>query len=103
VDAEDVRLSVGRRHQPHLDLTTPIGRGFLAFLSLAEDERERIQKRASEGRRAAVARGVHMGRKPKLTEHQRRIALQRMRAGESARAIARDMGVAHTTINRVAG
>ena len=90
--------------KPHLDLTTPIGRGFLAFLSaLAEDERERIHKRASEGRRAAIARGVRMGRKPKLTEHQRRIALQRMRAGESGRAIARDMGVAHTTINRVAG
>jgi DNA invertase Pin-like site-specific DNA recombinase len=89
--------------KPHLDLTTPIGRGFLAFLSaLAEDERERIHRRASEGRRAAIARGVHMGRKPKLTEHQRRIALQRMRAGESARTIARDMGVAHTTINRVA-
>ena len=30
--------------KPHLDLTTPIGRGFLAFLSaLAEDERERSQ------------------------------------------------------------
>jgi DNA invertase Pin-like site-specific DNA recombinase len=67
------------------------------------DERERIHKRAREGRRAAVARGVHMGGKPKLTEHQRRIALQRMRTGESARTIARDMGVAHTTINRVAG
>jgi DNA invertase Pin-like site-specific DNA recombinase len=62
--------------KPHLDLTTPIGRGFLAFLSaLAEDERERIHKRASEGRKAAITRGVHMGRKPKLTEHQRRIAL----------------------------
>ena len=35
--------------KPHLDLTTAIGKGFLAFLSaLAEDERERIQKRASE-------------------------------------------------------
>lgn len=29
--------------KPHLDLTTKIGQGFLAFLSaLAEDERERI-------------------------------------------------------------
>ena len=46
----------------HLDLTTPIGRGFLAFLSaLAEDERERIHKRATEGRKAAVAKGVHLG------------------------------------------
>jgi DNA invertase Pin-like site-specific DNA recombinase len=87
--------------KPHLDLTTPIGRGFLAFLSaLAEDERERIHKRASEGRKAAIARGVHMGRKPKLTEHQRRIAQQRMRSGESARAIAKEWGVAHTTVSR---
>jgi hypothetical protein len=55
----------------YLDLTTVVGQGFLAFLSsLAQDERERITKRAAEGRKAAVARGVHMGRKPKLTEHQ---------------------------------
>src|SRR5437016_1440094 len=40
--------------KPHLDLTTKIGQGFLAFLSaLAEDERERIVKRANEGRKAA--------------------------------------------------
>jgi DNA invertase Pin-like site-specific DNA recombinase len=37
--------------KPHLDLTTKIGQGFLAFLSaLAEDERERSHKRASDGR-----------------------------------------------------
>jgi len=52
--------------KPHLDLTTPIGRGFIAFLSaLAEDERQRIVKRANDGRAAARKRGVHMGRKPK--------------------------------------
>ena len=34
--------------KPHLDLTTPIGRGFIAFLSaLAEYERQRIVKRAN--------------------------------------------------------
>jgi DNA invertase Pin-like site-specific DNA recombinase len=39
--------------KPHLDLTTPLGRGFLGFLSaLAEDERERITKRAADGRKA---------------------------------------------------
>src|SRR5262249_25955443 len=53
--------------KPHLDLTTPIGRGFIAFLSaLAENERQRIVKRANDGRAAARKRGVHMGRKPKL-------------------------------------
>ena len=87
----------------HLDLTTPIGRGFLAFLSaLAEDERERIHKRATEGRKAAVARGVKLGRKPKLSEHQCKIARQRIQRGESARAIAKEWGVAHTTVARAA-
>jgi DNA invertase Pin-like site-specific DNA recombinase len=89
--------------KPHLDLTTPIGRGFLAFLSaLAEDERERIHKRASEGRRAARARGVHMGRKPKLTAHQRQVARERMGKGESARSIALEWSVAHSTVARAA-
>jgi hypothetical protein len=31
-------------------------------------------KRANDGRAAARKRGVHMGRKPKLTELQRRVA-----------------------------
>jgi hypothetical protein len=39
----------------HLDLTTPLGRGFIAFLSaMAEDERHRIVKRANE---AGLPRG----------------------------------------------
>ena len=87
--------------KPHLDLTTPIGRGFIAFLSaLAEDERQRIVKRANDGRTAARKRGVHMGRKPKLTELQRRVARERVAKGESARAIAREWSVAHTTVAR---
>ena len=88
--------------KPYLDLTTPIGRGFIAFLSaMAEDERHRIVKRANEGRVAARKRGVHMGRPLKLTDHQRQVARDRLAAGESARAIAREWGVAHTTIARV--
>ena len=43
-----------------------------------------------------------MGRKPKLSAHQVKIARDRMRAGESARAIAREWGVAHTTVARAA-
>ena len=87
--------------KPHLDLTTPIGRGFIAFLSaLAEDERQRIVKRANDGRAAARKRGVHLGRKPKLTELQRRVARERIAKGESARSIAQEWGVAHTTVAR---
>src|SRR5215470_19960674 len=46
-----------------LDLTKPINRVILAFLSaLAEDERHRIVKRANQGRAAARKRGVKFGR-----------------------------------------
>ena len=41
-----------------------------------------------------------MGRKPKLTDLQRRAAGERIGKGESARAIAREWGVAHTTVAR---
>jgi DNA invertase Pin-like site-specific DNA recombinase len=67
--------------KPHVDLTTSIGRGFIAFLSaLAEDERQRIVKRAGDGRRAAKARGARFGRKPKLDTHQQHEARQRLAA-----------------------
>ena len=39
---------------------------------LAEFERELIRTRTREGRERAKARGVVLGRKPKLTSHQRR-------------------------------
>lgn len=88
--------------KPWLDLTSPMGKGILAFLSaLAEDERERITRRANDGREAAKRRGVKFGPKPKLTEHQRTTALERLATGDSCRAIAKDMGVAHTTISRL--
>jgi DNA invertase Pin-like site-specific DNA recombinase len=88
--------------KPHLDLTTPIGRGFIAFLSaLAEDERQRILKRANDGRRAARARGAKFGRKPKLSEHQQAEALRRLRAGESCRQIGRTFNVHHETVSRI--
>jgi len=88
--------------KPHLDLTTPIGRGFIAFLSaLAEDERQRIVKRANDGRRAARARGAKFGRKPKLDDHQQDEALKRLLRGESARALGRSYKVHHATISRL--
>jgi DNA invertase Pin-like site-specific DNA recombinase len=87
--------------KPHLDLTTPIGRGFIAFLSaMAEDERERIVKRANDGRKAARAKGVKFGRKPKLDDHQQAQARRGLEAGESARAIAKDFRVHHATVMR---
>lgn len=88
--------------KPWLDLTTPMGKGILAFLSaLAEDERQRIVRRANAGREAAKADGVKFGRRPKLTAHQRELALNRKLAGETDGAIAKDLGVSRSTISRL--
>ena len=69
--------------------------------ALAEDERLRITNRAEEGRKIARLKNVQFGRKPKLTDHQKEKARQRLAAGESTREIARDFGVSHPTISRL--
>ncbi len=63
------------------DTTTAHGRLIITVLGgLAEFERELIRVRTGEGRDRARARGVKMGRKPKLTPHQVKEALQRREA-----------------------
>lgn len=56
---------------------------------LAEFERHLILARTSEGRPRAKARGVHFGRKLKLTAHQRQEAIERRSRGEALVDIAR--------------
>ena len=88
--------------KPHLDLTTKIGQGFLAYPSaLAEDERERIVKRAKDGRKAAVKSGTKFGRKPKLNVTQQRRARELMSQGRSVRDVADEMNVHYSTISRL--
>jgi DNA invertase Pin-like site-specific DNA recombinase len=80
------------------DTTTVHGRLMLTVLGgLAEFERELT----GEGRKRPKAEGVHMGRPPKLTAHQRREAIARRDAGEALTDIARTFGVSHTTIGRL--
>jgi DNA invertase Pin-like site-specific DNA recombinase len=63
------------------DTTTPHGRLMLAVLGgLAEFERDLIRARTGEGRARAVANGVKLGRKPKLTPHQRQEAKRSARS-----------------------
>jgi DNA invertase Pin-like site-specific DNA recombinase len=85
------------------DTTTAHGRLMLTVLAgLAEFERELIRARTSEGRARAKARGVKLGRKFKLTPHQRREALARRERGkESQTEIARSYNVSHSTISRL--
>lgn len=86
------------------DTSTAHGRLMLTILGgLAEFERELIRVRTSEGRARAKARGVKLGRKPKLTERQRMDAQLRRARGETTRAISRRYNVSHSTICRLRG
>jgi DNA invertase Pin-like site-specific DNA recombinase len=84
------------------DTTSAHGRLMLTILGgLAEFERELIRTRTGEGRQRAKARGVIMGRRPKLTIHQRREAIARREAGEVLTDIGRSYAVSHSTISRL--
>jgi len=85
------------------DTTTPHGRLMLTVLGgLAEFEKELIRARTGEGRERAKARGVKMGRKPKLTDHQKHEAIRRRDVdGEPVREIARSYNLSHSTISRL--
>ena len=74
-----------------------------ALGGLAEFERDLIRARTAEGRERARARGVHLGRKKKLTLHQQREAIRRRdELGETLADIARSYNVSRSTISRLA-
>jgi DNA invertase Pin-like site-specific DNA recombinase len=86
----------------YIDLTTPMGRGFMAFMSaMAEDERLRIIKRTHEGRQLARENGVKMGPKFRLNDLQRAEACKRLAAGEDAVHLGKLYGVSRATIYRL--
>jgi DNA invertase Pin-like site-specific DNA recombinase len=85
------------------DSTTPHGRLMLTVLGgLAEFESSLIHARTSQGRERAKARGVKMGPKFKLTDHQIREAIKRRDHGdETLEHIGRSYNVSHSTISRL--
>jgi DNA invertase Pin-like site-specific DNA recombinase len=86
------------------DTTTAHGRLMVTILGgLAEFESDLIRARTGEGRERAKAKGVKMGRKPKLTDHQKREAIKRRDHGEETLAeIGRSYNVSGWTISRLA-
>ena len=90
-------------HDAWADTTTPHGRLILTVLGgLAEFERDLIRARTGEGRERAKARGVHMGRPPALTCHQREEALRDLAKGKATQAdLARRFNVSRSTISRL--
>jgi len=69
--------------------------GIVAF------ERDVRSARTEAGQARAVARGVKLGRKPKLTAKQEQDALRRRKKGETLATIAESYNVSHSTISRL--
>jgi DNA invertase Pin-like site-specific DNA recombinase len=88
--------------EPVVDTTSEFAELVLAMLGVAAKlERRRIAERTARGRADAKAKGVRFGRKPKLTPHQRREALERLADGETQRSVARSYNVSQATISRL--
>ena len=86
--------------EPVVDTTSDFAELVLGVA--AKLERRRIKERTALGRANAKLRGVKFGRKPKLTEHQRREAIKRRDKGEETlREIAQSYNVSHQTISRL--
>ena len=70
--------------------------------AIAEFERDLIRERTREGRTRAMAKGIKFGRKPKLSDYQRKEALKRRAAGETLASIAKSYAVDVSMISRLA-
>lgn len=82
-----------------IDSETPTGRAMWQTVGiLAELERSLIKERTRAGRSAAMARGVKMGRKPKLSPQQVAHATKLIEDGESPAHVAQLLKVARSTL-----
>jgi DNA invertase Pin-like site-specific DNA recombinase len=89
--------------EPLIDTTSDFKELILAIFGIAAKlERRRIIERTARGRTDAKAKGVKFGRKPILTDFQRREAINRRdKDGETLRSIARSYNVSAATIFRL--
>lgn len=88
--------------EPWCDTATPMGEFLVTILAgVAQLERGLIHERADAGRKAAKARGVRFGPKPKLSPFQKAEARRMLADGRTCREVAAFFGVSHSTISRV--
>ena len=88
---------------PLWDTTSSQGRLLSTLLAaIAEFERDLIRERTGAGRERAKAQGIKFGRKPKLSDYQRKEAIKRRAAGETLAEIARSYAVDISMISRLA-
>jgi DNA invertase Pin-like site-specific DNA recombinase len=87
---------------PVWDTSSSQGRLLSTLLAaIAEFERDLIRERTGDGRKRAQANGVKFGRKPKLSDYQRKEAIKRRGAGETLAEIARSYAVDISMISRL--
>ena len=88
-----------------IDTTTPTGKLLFNILgSLAEFERDLINARCDEGRKAAKLKGVQFGRKPKMTDEQIDAIKADVQAGAlSMQQIANKFQISRNSVYRLAG
>jgi DNA invertase Pin-like site-specific DNA recombinase len=85
----------------HIDTATPTGRAMWQMIAiLAELERSLISERTRAGVKAARARGVKFGRKPKLTRQQVLQAVKLLAAEEAPGEVAAAFRVSKATLYR---
>lgn len=84
-----------------IDTATPTGRAMFQMIGiLAELEKSLITERTKAGRAAAVARGVKMGRKVKLSPQQVAHARKLIEQGEHHDTVAKSLDVSKRTLYR---
>ena len=71
--------------------------------AVAQAERERILERTNEGRRAAMQRGVKMGRKPSISQADRKRAVKMVGDGIPKAAVAKELGFSRQKLYDILG
>ena len=85
-----------------IDTTSAAGRLMGHILgALAEFERSLIVERTQAGLKAAKQRGAKLGRKPSLSDEQRKHARELLDKGESPAAVAKLLNVCRATCRRI--
>src|ERR1700748_138106 len=96
------RASFRSLGDPLWDTSSSQGRLLSTLLAaIAEFERDLIRERTGDGRKRAMAKGVKFGRRPKLSDFQRKEALKRRAAGETLSEIAKSYVVDISRITRL--
>ena len=84
-----------------VDLTSAAGKMVLGVISaMAQFERDLLVERTAAGLRRAKAQGKALGRRATLTPAQRATVRERLTAGASVAALARELGISRMTIMR---